>query len=181
MSSYEVLTASQRQQLQGVVQNLSQEDVARYYTFSSKDLAVIKRHKKKTRFSFALQLCYLRFPGRPVLEEEVIADQVLLYIGQQLKLPTQLVRQYGQGREQTLDDHLRTLQKEFGFCRFDDEAEQGLSEWLHSVALDLDDGSILLTLLIDFMDSSARSVQALDPTACRQCSQSGSWRYNRRL
>ena len=163
MSSYEVLTASQRQQLQGVVQNLSQEDVARYYTFSSKDLAVIKRHKKKTRFGFALQLCYLRFPGRPVLEEEVITDQVLLYIGQQLKLPTQLVRQYGQGREQTLDDHLRTLQKEFGFRRFDDEAEQGLSEWLHSVALDLDDGSILLTLLMDEM----RKRQIIQPKLAR--------------
>lgn len=39
-------------------------DLIRYYTFSEADLSIIRQHRGPTnRLGFAVQLCYLRFPG----------------------------------------------------------------------------------------------------------------------
>jgi TnpA family transposase len=159
----EVLTTSQRQQLQNVVRNLSSDDIIRYYTFLASDLRIITKRKRKTRFGFAIQLCYLRFPGRSLEAEEYVPDQVQLYIGKQLNLPTRLLRAYGQKRDQTSDDHNQDLRRAFGFLEFSDVIERELTEWLLSTALDIDDGLMLITTLMEEM----RTRQVIQPALSR--------------
>ena len=159
MPTHEVLTASQRQQLHDIVHTLSSEDIIRYYTFSVSELRIINRRKRKTRFGFAIQFCYFRFPGRSLEEEERVPNQLLLYVGQQLNLPTRLLRDYGQKRAETTDDHGKDLRQAFGFLEFSEVIEQELSEWLLATALDIDDGLPLMTALLEEM----RTRQIIQP------------------
>ena len=42
----------------------SKDELIRHYTFSESDLAIIGQHRgMENRLGFAVQLCYLRFPG----------------------------------------------------------------------------------------------------------------------
>ena len=163
MPAYEVLTTSQRQQLHDVVHSLSSDDVIRYYTFLASDLRVIMTRKRKTRFGFAIQLCYLRFPGRSLEQEERVPDQVQLYVGKQLNMPTRLLHDYGQKRSQTPYDHSKDLREAFGFIEFSETIEQTLSIWLLSIALNIDDGLLLITTLMEEM----RMRQIVQPSISR--------------
>jgi len=143
VATHEVLTASQRQQFEDIVHRLSLDDLMRYYTFSAVDLRIIARRKRKTRFGFAIQLCYLRFPGRSLGEAERVPDELLLYVAQQIKLPTRWLRGYGEQRGETRDDHSQDLRKDFGFQEFSPAYEEALSEWLLATALDINDSLML--------------------------------------
>lgn len=42
----------------------SREELIKYYTFSECDLSIIKQHRgAANRIGFAVQLCYMRYPG----------------------------------------------------------------------------------------------------------------------
>ena len=57
-----ILSASERASLLALPD--SQEDLIRHYTFSETDLTIIhQRRGPANRLGFAVQLCYLRFPG----------------------------------------------------------------------------------------------------------------------
>ncbi len=51
--------------------------MARYYTLSPEDVAIIERHRRPhNRLGFAVQLCYLRFPGRPLRADKQVPAPV---------------------------------------------------------------------------------------------------------
>lgn len=57
-----VLTASERESLFALPEN--QDDLIRYYTFNAHDLSIIRLHREDVnRLGFAIQLCYMRYPG----------------------------------------------------------------------------------------------------------------------
>ena len=65
MPTRELLTPSQRVQLLDIPPDMSEQILARYYTLSEDDLSLIKqRRRNHNRLGFAVQLAYLRFPGR---------------------------------------------------------------------------------------------------------------------
>jgi Domain of unknown function (DUF4158) len=63
-------------------------DLIRYYVFSAPDLAVIRRHRDHNRLDFAVQLSYLRFPGRLLAPDETPYPPTLAMSAAQLKVPT---------------------------------------------------------------------------------------------
>lgn len=163
MATHGVLTASQRQQFEDIVHTLSPDDLIRYYTLSAADLRIIARRKRKTRFGFAVQLCYLRFPGRSLDEQEHVPDELLLYVAQQINLPTRWLRGYDEQRGETRDNHSRDLRRDFGFQEFSPAFEEELSEWLLATALDIDDSLMLMTTLMEEM----RRRQIIQPALSR--------------
>jgi TnpA family transposase len=63
MPRRELLTPAQREQL--LAFPTEEADLLRHYTFNIHDLAVIRRRRgDHKRLGFAVQLCYVRFPGR---------------------------------------------------------------------------------------------------------------------
>lgn len=57
-----ILSATEREQLLALPE--TQEEFIRQYTFSEADLSLIHQHRgAANRLGFAIQLCYLRFPG----------------------------------------------------------------------------------------------------------------------
>ncbi len=57
-----ILSAAERDSLLALPD--TRDDLIRYYRFSETDLTIIRRHRgPANRLGFAVQLCYLRFPG----------------------------------------------------------------------------------------------------------------------
>ena len=57
-----ILSGPERDSLLAIPQ--STEELIRLYTFSESDLALIRQHRgAANRLGFAVQLCYLRYPG----------------------------------------------------------------------------------------------------------------------
>jgi TnpA family transposase len=82
------LTPEQRHALMQIPADLSDREIARYYTFSQKDLDLInQRRRHHNRLGFAVQLAVLRFPGRPWKDLSGIPSRVLLAIADQVQVP----------------------------------------------------------------------------------------------
>ena len=57
-----VLSATKRERLLALPD--AKDELIRHYTFNESDLTVIRQRRgPANRLSFAVQLCYLRFPG----------------------------------------------------------------------------------------------------------------------
>jgi TnpA family transposase len=115
MPTRELLSPAQRTQFLDIPAEMSDQMLARYYTLSDDDQRLIKQHRRNhNRLGFAVQLAYLRFPGRTWAVNEVASPLVVSYIANQLKLnPTSIV-QYGLDREATRYEHLAELEKVCG-------------------------------------------------------------------
>ncbi|WP_254175334.1 Tn3 family transposase, partial [Planktothrix tepida] len=151
MATRELLSPAQRLQFTEIPHFITPRDLARYYTFSNDELRVIKqRRRPHNRLGFAVQLCYLRFPGRVWSLGEIVPESVLFYIASQLKLDPTIIREYSQ-RDTTRREHLADIQQEFGFLAFNTSIYKQLSKWLLPFALSSDQGMALVGALIDEM------------------------------
>ena len=122
-------------------------------------MAIVERRRRAhNRLGFAVQLCYLRFPGRPLRAAEQVPEPVLAYIAAQLGLNPAVMREYARERDTTRREHLGEIQRAFGFRPFDVSVYRELSSWLLPTALGTDSGVALVTALVEEM--RARTIVA---------------------
>lgn len=140
------LSATERESLLALPE--TQEEFIRQYTFSEADLSLIHQHRgAANRLGFAVQLCYLRFPGAVLGMEHPPAPTLLAFVAAQLKLSAQEWLAYGH-REQTRREHLLELQAAFGFQPFTGHHYREAVLWLMEVALQTDKGVVLVQALV---------------------------------
>jgi TnpA family transposase len=109
------LTPEQRHELTQIPADLSDREIARYYTFTQKDLDLIKlRSHLHNRLGFAVQLAVLRFPGRPLKDLAGVPSRVLAAIADQIQVPISAFARYGD-RDNTLYEHLDEIRQKCGF------------------------------------------------------------------
>ena len=66
---------------------VTDDEFIRHYTFSESDLAAIRQRRgKHNRLGFAVQLCYLRYPGFALPTDEEPPAPLLLTVGRQLRI-----------------------------------------------------------------------------------------------
>ena len=124
-------------------------DLIRHYTLSPADLAVIARRRRPhNRLGFALQLCALRYPGRPLRPGEVVPRDVLVFVADQLDLPPDVLADYAT-RPQTRYDQLEALYSVYGFQTFTRRGQHEFAQWLLPVALTTTSGEALAGLLLE--------------------------------
>jgi hypothetical protein len=76
------VTPEQRYALTQIPADLSDRESARHYTFTQKDLNLIRqRRQRHNRLGFAVQLAVLRFPGRSLKD---LADTPILVLAAML-------------------------------------------------------------------------------------------------
>ena len=128
----------------------TKEELIQLYTFNDTDLARIRQHRgAANRLGFAVQLCYMRYPGI-VLAANTAPDTTLLRIvTDQLKLSGDIWNDYSQ-RPETRREHLLELQSIYGFQSFTTfhhyrDAVYGLS----NLAWQTDKGIVLARELVD--------------------------------
>ena len=152
MATRELLSPAQRVQMLCIPEDFSDQLLARYCTFSDDDLALIKqRRRPKNRLGFAVQLAYLRFPGRTWLASEDVPPRVLVSIADQIRVNPMSLVQYAQDREATRFEHLAELQRVYEFRSFSAQTYREMATWLLSLALTTDNGVALIEALMQEM------------------------------
>ena len=132
------------------------DDLIRYYTLNEQDISIILQHRgAENRLGFAIQLCYMRYPGIMLGIEEPPFLPLLHYVSSQLNINPDVWGEYGQ-RPQTRREHLRELQMLFGFKPFSTtEHYQKAVDGLGEISKQTDKGIILANALIgDLRDQS---------------------------
>ncbi|MCW8191857.1 Tn3 family transposase, partial [Verminephrobacter eiseniae] len=125
----------------------TKDDLIRHYTFSESDLSIIRQRRgPANRLGFAVQPCYLRFPGVILGVDEPPFPPLLRRLANQLKVGVESWDEYGQ-REQTRREHLVELQTVFGFQPFAMGHYRQAVQLLTELALQTDKGIVLASAL----------------------------------
>src|SRR5688500_20065123 len=110
-----LLSPEQRDQLSRIPADLPERELARHYTFTEADLALIRRRRRPAnRLGFALQLAVLRYPGRTLADLPEIPPRVLAYVAEQVDVPAEAFTAYGE-RRSTVFEHLDELRRLSGY------------------------------------------------------------------
>jgi TnpA family transposase len=108
MPRRELLTVAQREAFLTFPEQ--EENLLQYYTLSVRDLATVRQHRgDHNRLGFAVQLCYLRYPGRVLAENETPPAALLGIVAAQLQVQPALWDEYAR-RDETRREHLIELQ-----------------------------------------------------------------------
>jgi TnpA family transposase len=151
LETRELLTPSQRKQLFEIPEYMEKRELARYYLLSDEEKQIIKQQRgAPNRLGFAVQLAYLRFPGRPLAMGEQVPGFILDYIAEQIGISPLAMQQYAT-RDETRREHLSRIRKIFGYRTFTPQTYKELARWLLSTAMGTDKGIILVESLIQEM------------------------------
>lgn len=154
-----ILSAAERESLLALPD--SKDDLIRHYTFNDTDLSIIRQRRgPANRLGFAVQLCYLRFPGVILGVDELPFPPLLKLVADQLKVGVESWNEYGQ-REQTRREHLSELQTVFGFRPFTMSHYRQAVQMLTELAMQTDKGIVLASALIGHLRRQSVILPAL--------------------
>ncbi len=89
-----VLSPEERLLFTTIPDDLSIEEMTKYYALSQEDIQFVQQHRGAVnRLGVALQLCTLRYPGRFLIQMTSISESVLLYVAEQLSLSAETFNQ----------------------------------------------------------------------------------------
>ena len=87
----------------------SRDELIRHYTFSDNDLSLIRQRRgPSNRLGFAVQLCYMRYPGVMLAVDVEPFPPLLQLVASQLKVSPDAWADYGL-RAETRREHLLEL------------------------------------------------------------------------
>ncbi len=93
-------------------------DIARHYTLEERELALIRQRRgAQNRLGFALQLCFLRYPGQAMAPEMEPPADILAFVARQVRVPPASWVEYAR-RDETRREHASALQAAFGYRPF---------------------------------------------------------------
>ncbi len=142
-----ILTIAERESL--LVLPDTKDELIRQYTFNETDLAIIHQHRgAANRLGFAIQLCYMRYPGVMLGADDKPFVPLLHMVSSQLKIPVDSWAEYGQ-RDKTRREHLVELQAAFGFEAFTMGHYRMAVHNLDELAGQTDKGMVLALALIE--------------------------------
>lgn len=88
---------------------IDEDSLIRHYSLAPADLLEIQlRRREHNQLGFAIQLCLMRYPGRPLLANEVPPKAVLDYVAGQIGASSTAFRLYAR-REETRSNHIAHL------------------------------------------------------------------------
>jgi TnpA family transposase len=154
-----VLSAVQQAAL--TVLPTAEHDLRLHYTLSENDLAIIRRKRGlHNRLGFAIQLCYLRFPGQAMTLEAEPPAELLAHIARQIQVDPNAWTGYA-ARDETRREHALELQSIFGYRPFTIIEYRRLRGWLTDLALQTNKASALAEQLIESLRSQRIIVPAI--------------------
>ena len=144
-----ILSATERNNLLALPE--AKDELIRLYTFNETDLAIIRQHRRPAnRLGFAIQLCYMRYPGVMLAAEEEPFALLLYLVAAQLKIPAEAWESYGK-RAETHREHALALQSIFGFHSFTARHYRNSVHFLNDLAWQTDKGIVLANALVDHL------------------------------
>ena len=172
-----ILSAAERESLLALPD--TEEELIRYYTFSENDLSIIRQRRgPANRLGFAVQLCYMRYPGVMLAVDDEPFLPLLRLVSTQLKVQLEAWGDYGQ-RAETRREHLIELQSIFGYQPFTMRHYRPSVHSLDELAWQTDKGIVLATELVGGL--RRRSVLLPSPGVIDRICAEAITRANRRI
>jgi len=148
-----LLSPSQRAQLFDIADDITEQELVHLYTLSAEDIAQIQLQREDhNRLGFAVQMAYLRFPGRPMQSGETVPYPLLTYLAAQLHLSLRIFPQYAK-RDTTRREHAARIQKYLHLQSLSAKDEQELQKILLPKAIQTGSNIAVITGLLDEMRS----------------------------
>ena len=140
-----ILSAAERESL--LAPPAAHDDLIRHYTFSESDLSLIRQRRgAANRLGFAVQLCYMRYPGSSWAPTNALSPAAEI-CGEAARSARRSWNEYGR-REQTRREHLVELQTIFGFRPFTMRHYRQAGHDLDDLASQTDKGIVLAAALV---------------------------------
>jgi TnpA family transposase len=155
-----ILSASESESLLALPD--TKDELIRHYTFSESDLSIIwQRRGNHNRIGFAVQMCYLRYPGfaLPIDAEPPIL--LLELVGKQLGIEPDAWAQYAK-RLETRREHLAELQTWLNLAPFIITDYRRLAHQLAELAQQTDRGIVLAEAMVDLLRQQRIVLPPLD-------------------
>ncbi len=130
---------------------------------------LVNAEGEHNRLGFAIQLCYLRYPGIALSTSAKPPDQLLRFVAQQLAIAPAIWSQYAE-RAETRREHLAELQTWLQLTPFSLEHKEQCVEKLAELAQETDHGVVLAITLIDLLRRQQVVIPAIDVIE-RTCSE----------
>ena len=147
MALREILSSSQREVLDAIP--VDRAGLIEHYVLSDQDLSLIRRRRgAQNRLGLAVQLSFLRYPGRALQPNETPPTEILNFLARQLDLSPALWTSYAE-RDETRREHLAELQAHYGLRSFGIGQYRSLATWLMPTALQTNRGVVLVRAGID--------------------------------
>ena len=147
MPRRELLTSTQRAQLLAFPSDES--ELIRCYTLSKADLAFVRQHRgDQNRLGVAVQMSYLRYPGRVLGQSERPYAPLLGMVAAQLKLSPSVWELYAE-RDQTRREHLQELIDRLQLSQFSRPLYRAIAAWLLPIAMQTTQGMALAQAVVD--------------------------------
>jgi TnpA family transposase len=144
-----LLTEDQRLEFTQIPKNISDWEIARYYTLTENDIEVINRHRRDyNRLGFAVQLCVLRNPGWSLGNTQEIPESVLSYISEQLEINPKGFDLYFK-RENTRMEHFQEIREFYGYKTYSEKEYNYIIDYLMPLAMANDNVVRLMKAVID--------------------------------
>lgn len=147
-----LLTQDQRSEFTQIPDNISEWEIARYYTLTDADIEITKRHRRDhNRLGFAIQLCLLRYPGWAMTDIELVPTAIVQYIANQLSIDPYTLTEYA-NRKNTQFEHFHEIRQVFGFDLFlEQQHTEFLSNYLLTYAMENDNTIRLLRIAVRYL------------------------------
>lgn len=149
MPRRQILSDIERNNLFAVPED--KDDLIRLYTLSERDFSLIGQYSRgmENRLGFAIQLCYMKFPGIILPPGQQPSLLVLNFISSQLNIDPQVWDNYSE-RAETRREHILSLLSILGVEVFTTANHYELAvDSLSRTALQTDKGIVLATELIE--------------------------------
>ena len=115
-----------------------QRELVRHYTLSEADITMIRRRRgDHNRLGYALMLCYLRYPGRPLHAGERPAAALVSFVADQIDVLPDTINDY-LASEQNRRRHAVEVQDQLRLRPFGARAAAELTSWLLPHAIEND-------------------------------------------
>lgn len=138
------------------------DELIRYYTFSEPDLSAIRQRRgNHNRIGFAVQLCYLRYPGFALPPDADPPTPLLSIVGRQLNIEPDVWPQYAQ-RPETRREHLAELQTWLNLTPFSVADYRRFVHQLAELARQTDRGIVLAEALVELLRQQRIILPTLD-------------------
>jgi TnpA family transposase len=135
---------SPTQRVQVVALPTSLREYEGLYTLTPADMDFVAAHRTHTnRLGVAVQLCFLRYPGRAWTPKEIAPAAMRRFIALQIGAEAVDLLGYAE-RDQTRREHLAELMREYRFTAFGVKDYRALSTWLTEQARGTDNGLALV-------------------------------------
>lgn len=126
-----------------------QATIERLYTLGPDDLGQIARRRRgANRLGYAVQLCYLRHPGRCLLPSETVPAAMLALLADQIGCRTEDFADYS-ARATTLREHRAEVEAYLGLRAFDRAEVLSMLALGSEIATSTDRGDAIVVGMVD--------------------------------